>query len=504
MLRYIPLSIGLGFAMTAVPAFAQGAAETTAEYRKQAQTELQSRKADARRPDRARNVIIFIGDGMGVSTLAPARILAGETAGVNGEAFVTGMDRLDHTALIKTYSHDHQVSDSAATATAIFAGIKTRNSVIGLGPEARVSACTSGSNGAVPSLFGLAQDSGRATGIVTTTRITHATPAAAYAHTPQRNWEADAAMPQEALAQGCLDIARQLVEGPVGSKFDLILGGGRSTFLPETAKDPEYQKRAGSRKDGRDLIAQWRTANPEGDFVWNAAQLAAIDPADGQRLLGLFEPDHMRYEADRAADAAGEPSLAEMTELAIRRLSQTGDGYVLLIEGGRIDHAHHAGNAYRALTDAIALDEAVARALELVDLNDTLIVTTADHSHTLTMSGYPRRGNPILGTVASEKPSLARDGKGYTTLAYANGPGAVQTGERPDPAHQDTAAPDYLQQSLIPLGSETHGGEDVIVRASGPGAQLFRGTMEQHTIFYILEEALFGADKTASEPASRK
>lgn len=498
MLRYISLSIGISFAMTAVPSFAQDAAETTAEYRKQAQAELQERRAAAQRPDHARNVIIFIGDGMGVSTLAPARILAGETAEANGEAFVTGMDRLDHTALIKTYSHDHQVSDSAATATAIMAGIKTRNSVIGLGPEARVNDCASGSASQVPSLFGLAQDSGRATGIVTTTRITHATPAATYAHTPQRNWEADAAMPKEALDQGCLDIARQLVEGAVGSKFDLILGGGRSTFLPETAKDPEYPDRAGSRKDGRDLIAQWRAANSQGNFVWNAAQFGAIDPADGQKLLGLFEPDHMRYEADRKADAGGEPSLAEMTELAIRRLSQSGNGYVLLIEGGRIDHAHHAGNAYRALTDAMALDEAVSRAFSLVDLDDTLIITTADHSHTLTMSGYPRRGNPILGTVASDKPTLARDGKAYTTLGYANGPGAVQTGERPDPAHQDTAAPDYLQQSLIPLGSETHGGEDVLVRASGPGAQLFRGTMEQHTIFYIVQETLLGADAAPS------
>lgn len=100
-----------------------------------------------------------------------------------------------------------------------------------------------------------------------------------------------------------------------------------------------------------------------------------------------------------------------MVELSIRRLAGETGGYVLLVEGGRIDHAHHGGNAYRALTDAAAFDEAVARALALVDLDESLIITTADHSHTLTMSGYPQRGNPILGTVAFGEPQIARDGK---------------------------------------------------------------------------------------------
>ena len=202
----------------------------------------------------------------------------------------------------------------------------------------------------------------------------------------------------------------------------------------------------------------------------------------------------MQYEADRPNDPAGEPTLAEMTEAGIRALSRNGKGYVLLVEGGRIDHAHHAGNAHRALADAKALDEAVAAALRLVDLEDTLIVTTADHSHTLTISGYPTRGNPILGTVAEEpgKPRLAKDGKAYTTLGYANGPGAEHDHARGDPVAADTVALDYRQQALVPLSSETHGGDDVVVRASGPGAHWLRGTIEQHTIFYVMREALFG------------
>jgi alkaline phosphatase len=477
--------------LQAAPAASQSTG-TTESYRQQGEAELEAHRTAAQRPDRARNVIIFIGDGMGVSTITAARIFAGQQAGRDGESFATAMDRLDHTALVKTYSHDGQVSDSAPTATAILAGVKTRNGTIGVGPEVVLGDCASGLAHPIPSLLGMAQAEGLATGVVTTTGITHATPAAAYAHTAMRDWEWDARMPAEAIAQGCTDIARQMVEGPVGSRLDVVMGGGRSAFLPTTMADPEYAEKTGARRDGRDLIAQWRAANPQGTFVWNSGQLAAYDPATPTRLLGLFEPVHMHYEADRAADRGGEPALADMVELAIRRLSNGDRGYVLLIEGGRIDHAHHAGNAYRALSDAAAMDAAVERAISLVDLDDTLIIATADHSHTLTISGYPERGNPILGKVVFGEPSHASDGKGYTTLGYANGPGAVPADERPDPADEESGDPDYLQQALIPLSSETHGGEDVVVRASGAGARLFAGTIEQHTIFYVLREALFG------------
>lgn len=128
----------------------------------------------------------------------------------------------------------------------------------------------------------------------------------------------------------------------------------------------------------------------------------------------------------------------------------------------------------------------------MVKLKDTLVLATADHSHTFAISGYPARGNPILG-VASDKdkqPFKARDGKAYTTLNYANGPGAAEGGWRADPAATDTTALDYRQQALVPLGSETHAGEDVVVRASGPMAHLFKGTIEQHSIFYALREAM--------------
>lgn len=485
--------------LSLTPALAQPAA-TTDDYRRQAQAELERLKADQPVVGKARNIILFIGDGMGVSTLTAARIHEGQQQGIDGESFVTTMDRLSHTALVKTYSHDAQVSDSAPTATAILAGVKTRNGVIGVGPEVPENDCAAGKQHELPSLFGFAQGRGLATGVISTARITHATPAATYAHSAQRDWEADSDMPDATRQQGCADIARQLVEGDVGSRLDLILGGGRANFLPSTAKDPEYANLKGKRADRRNLISDWRRRNPRGAYVWNSEAFAKVDLSRTPRLLGLFEPDHMQYEADRAKDGKGEPSLADMTRAAITMLGNRGSGYVLLVEGGRIDHAHHGGNARRALEDAIALDLAVKAALDMTDRNDTLVLVTSDHSHTFAISGYPGRGNPILGTAAFDgEPLKAKDGKGYTTLGYANGPGAVSEGPRPDPLQADTAALDYRQQALVPLGSETHGGEDVVARASGPMAHLVKGTIEQHSLYYIMREALAGPTVEAAK-----
>lgn len=206
----------------------------------------------------------------------------------------------------------------------------------------------------------------------------------------------------------------------------------------------------------------------------------------------------MQFELDRQSDAANEPSIAEMTEAAIKRLSQDEDGYILMVEGGRIDHAHHGTNAARALVDAVAFDDAVAKAMDLTDPADTLVIVTADHSHSFTLSGYPHRGNAILGKVAYGPGVVAKaeDGNPYTTLGYANGPAAciaLDDGEfecsRPDITDVDTEAPDYRQQALVFLGAETHAGEDVAVFSSGPGAELLNGVIEQNEIFHVMGRA---------------
>lgn len=462
---------------------------------------------------KARNLILFVGDGMSLPTVAAARILEGQRAGRSGEEHQLAWERFPATAFSKTYNTDAQTPDSAGTMTAMASGLKTRAGVIGIGQQASRGDCAAASRTEVATLWELAAASGLATGVVTTTRVTHATPAATFTHAADRNWENDADLPDSAVAAGCRDIAAQWLQPASGRGPDVLLGGGRQQFLPTTAADPEYPDTTGKRSDGRDLMAEWRQRHPRGHVVWNAQQLAQA-PATGP-LLGLFQPSHMHFEHDRADDAAGEPSLAEMTRAAIERLASHPDGYVLLVEAGRIDHAHHQGNAFRALSDTIALSDAVRMADRLTSRDDTLILVTADHSHTLTFAGYPMRGNPILGKVkgSSGEDTDAHDyvhdalGLPYTTLGYANGPGyagasreqpqgpkhaphagrdfRMSTG-RPDLTEVDTEHPDYLQEATLPLSNETHGGDDVGIWARGPGSHAVRGTMEQNVIFHIL------------------
>jgi alkaline phosphatase len=451
----------------------------------------------ARQPieGRARNVIIFVGDGMSVPTVTAARILEGQMRGVDGESNNLAIDTFPFVALAKTYSHNGQVSDSAPTATAMVAGVKTNQGVIGLNGSVAYQDCAAQAGNEVMSIFEMAEAAGLATGVVSTARITHATPAATYAHTADRNWENNA-------PEGCTDIASQLIGWQAGDGFEVMLGGGRSNFLPSTMADPEDANRTGSRQDGRDLTAEWTAMGNNNAFVWNLEQMNALDLSTGVKVLGLFEASHMEYDANRGNDAGGEPSIAEMTAAAITRLSQSEEGFVLMIEGGRIDHAHHEGNAFLALHDAIAFDQAIATALEMTSREDTLIIVTADHSHSMTINGYPDRGNPILGLVREGgEIALAGDGLPYTTLQYANGPGALfpalatgQTapeaaGVRADLTNVDTAAATFLQPALIPMSSETHTGDDVAVYAIGPWAHLMSGTVEQNYIYSVMSYA---------------
>jgi alkaline phosphatase len=440
-------------------------------------------------PD-SRNVILFLGDGMGISTVTAARILAGQLQGHPGEEHALSFESFPNVALIKTYNTDSQVADSAGTMAAIMTGQKTRIGFINVSANVSRNDCAGALQNEVPSLLQMAADAGLATGIVSTARITHATPAATYAHVPNRNWESDAQLPPAAVEQGCRDIARQMIEFDRDNGIDVMLGGGRSLFFPEGVPDPEYPELAGMRRDGRNLVAEWLDGGAERHYVWRTEDFEAL-PADRGQVLGLFEPSHMQFEADRAADPAGEPSIEAMTRFAIQRLQAAGTGFFLMVEGGRIDHAHHAGNAYRALTDTIAMADAVAAAVELTDPRETLIVVTADHSHTLTLSGYPRRGNPILGKVETPLGELGRDsaGRPYTTLSYANGPGFREV--LPDLTTVDTTERDFLQVATVPMSMETHGGEDVAAYAIGVNAEALRGVMEQNRIFDVLRDGLF-------------
>lgn len=505
-----PLAIAMAMMTVSGATLAQSTAPATGEeWFEQGQHALKETKHILPNLRRAKNVVLFVGDGMGVSTVTASRILEGQLKGVDGEFSRLSFENFPHLAMAVTASHNQQTSDSAPTATAMVAGIKTNDGAISTDPamdrnetDASVVAAHS-----VKTILEEAEERGMSTGVVSTARITHATPAVNYAHIGNRDWENNSSLPAGATVK---DIAAQLIEMPYGDGIEVVLGGGRSNFTTNTMADPEYPTRMGSRTDGRDLTAEWQQMSKSA-YVWNQAQFDAINPRKTKHLLGLFERSHMKYEADRANDVAGEPSLAEMTKKAIEILKQNKKGFYLMVEAGRIDHAHHAGNAHRALTDTIALSEAVKVAKDMLG-DDTLIVVTGDHSHVFTLAGYPSRGNPILGKAAVDGVELTDSlGLPYTTLGYANGPGFtgngtrrefnpategtvaadyIGTAARPDLSGIDTTDPNYLQEAAVPMGSETHAGEDVAIYAVGPKAYLFQGTQEQNYIYHVMADAL--------------
>jgi alkaline phosphatase len=452
---------------------------------------------------KARNVILFVGDGMSMSTVTAARILDGQLNGGPGEDNLLSFERLPYVALSKTYSANQQTPDSAPTMSAMMTGVKTNDGVFGFSAavKRKEKKWKDIQKHRLVNLLEKAETRGLSTGVVTTARLTHATPAACYAHTSEREWESDADLPVDTDVP---DIARQLLEFTYGDGLEVAMGGGRREFLPVSVTDGEGKR--GRRKDHRDLTREWLEQYDDAAYVWNSEQFHKVDSATTDHLLGLFEASHMEYEADRAEDMAGEPSLTEMTEKAIQILSKNPKGYFLHVESGRIDHGHHATNAYRALTDTIEFSNAVRRAMEMVDPAETLIIVTADHSHVFTMGGYPKRGNPILGTVVmpgKSEPARAADGKPYTTLSYANGRGFAQLERGGDtryrrPIHHgradlhdvDTIDEGFHQEALVPLPKETHSGEDVAIYAGGPMAHLFHGVQEQHYVFHVMAYAL--------------
>jgi alkaline phosphatase len=486
---------------------------------------------------RAKNVILFVADGNGIPTNFAIRVYDGQKKGMLGEENVLPYETFPNAALVKTYNTNAQTPDSAPTASALNSGVKSKFTTIGVDETVTAEDCSTYSPEVELTLFSeIASSMSKSVGIVTTARMTHATPAAVYAKTVNRDWEDDSSLPD-----GCAqkDIAAQFLDAMQSGTVDFAMGGGRAQFLPAGTVGDEGSE--GKRADGRNLIEEATAAGAQ--YAWNDETFAALNLDGSTPILGLFDSSHMKYEADRT----GEPSLPEMTEAAIKYLQTNTDGYYLMVEAGRVDHANHEGNLYRTLNDGIMFADAVARADELTDDQDTLIIVTADHSHALAYTGYCGRGTDITGLCMgiddagvehTGVPELADDGKPYTAVAYLNGPGSILkegpvettsapsviinisvpgqesvekivapletadgeggtavpevewVGTRPDLTQEEATDPDYLQQALIPFQSETHGPEDVAVYAKGPFAHLLDGVVEQNYIFHVMHHAV--------------
>ncbi|XP_054165089.1 alkaline phosphatase-like [Oppia nitens] len=431
----------------------------------------------------AKNAILFIGDGMGITTITPARILKGQLNNRSGEETKLIVEDFPYVSLIKTYNVDNQVTDSAASANAFLTGIKTNDGTIGV--NARVARysndCQSIQQNSIQSILQWAIDSGKSAGLVTTAQITDATPAASYAHISNRDWESTVPLN---MTGNCKDIARQLIEDQTGSELKVILGGARRFFLPEDiqSRDGKY----GARRDGRNLIDDWlKTKKQKGfdsnsyKFVETNGELKSVDTDKVDYLFGLFNYDHLSYDRERDDSDSGEPSLELMVETAVKILSKNKNGYVLLVEAGNIDKAHHDNYAQLAIHDTVAFDKAITKATSMASHLDTLMIVTADHSHTLSFNGYSKRGNDILGVAGNDSTN-----KPYTTLMYGNGPGYQQN--RDDPSTVDTRNPRYQSLSAVHLDSNAHGGEDVAAYSAGPMAHLLSGTNEQSYIAHVI------------------
>ncbi|QNK65064.1 alkaline phosphatase [Variovorax sp. PAMC26660] len=442
-----------------------------------------------------KNIIFFLGDGMGITTMTAARIYK---VGEDGDLT---MDTLPETAFVHTYSNDAQVTDSAPSMSAYMTGVKMNNEVISMSAETKAtdasgkayhvnfdSTCPSGNGQAVETLLEQSKAKGYATGVVTTTRITHATPAATYSHVCHRDAENTIAA---ALVPGGAGYNAKLGDG-----IDVFFGGGTDYFLP---KD-----KSGKRNDARDLTAELKAAKYS--YATSKSEFDKL-PIDGStKIAGLFTKSHMAYDLDR--DATLEPSLAEMAGKAIDALAARKKGFFLMVEGGRIDHALHATNARRALQDTGAFDDAIKLALDKMQaidpgLKNTLVVVTADHDHTLQLNGYAARtgkteaGKPgVLGLVKdyvdNSKTSKDVNGMPYTIIGFGNGPSRKAR----DVAiiESDLEKPGYQQEAVVPMDansdSETHGGADVFLGAQGLGADNFSGVITNTDVFGLIKKAV--------------
>ncbi|KAK2718964.1 alkaline phosphatase-like isoform X2 [Artemia franciscana] len=476
-------------AVIAIPVVKDEFAEGPNHWYSLAKMDLEKAERVIRNTNKAKNIIIFIGDGMGMSTVTAARIYQGQKDGRRGEEGYLHFEKFPHVSLIKTYNVDRQVPDSGATATAFFSGIKTNFYTLGMNSLAKFNTCNVeiGKKAHVKSVLQWAQDSGRDTGFVTTTRITHATPAALYASTPNRDWESDMDIPESEREKGfCKDIARQMIENSPGRNTKIILGGGLGKFRNVGNKT--------SRLDNKDLIQEWKDDKYQHGtsyrFIENRDQLSDPTLLDNEYILGLFHSNHIPFELDRNSETTA-PTLLEMTTTAVKFLQKNNKkGYFLAVEGGRIDHAHHLNLGAKALEETVALSKTIEAVTKMVDLENTLIIVTADHSHGFTVNGYPGRGNNILGLGDTDKYGLP-----YTTLLYSTGPGLPSHMHKSpeDPSRPfmnltgfDTTNKEYLQRSSVYQADSSHAGEDVPVYAIGPMAHMLHGVHEQSYIAHVM------------------
>lgn len=448
---------------------------------------------------RAKNVILFVGDGMSLQAREIARILSkGMTEGRFND--LLNMEKLDNMALITTSGYDSIVTDSANSASAYATGHKSVVNAMGVYEN-----CTKDpfDDPKVENIVELAKRvRGMATGIVSTANITDATPAAMTAHTRRR-------AEQNFIAADFMS---------ENHRPDVILGGGSRHFLPKSTPGSK-------RKDDIDVIAGFEALGYS--FSGTASELAAT-PADADKLLGLYQLNNMDVYIDRAVTKNpsvlkgfdDQPGLVQMTEKAIETLSKNPNGFFLMVEGACVDKQLHVLDWQRAAYDNIELDQAVGVAQKFAaEKNDTLIIVVADHAHGASITGTyheldGKTGREAVRTYADAKwPTFEdRDGDGYpdnpdpaVTLAvqFANHPDFNENYRfKPVPtvpaimadgkAIANPKIEGELSRGNIPAKAdqEVHSADDIVLNAGGPGSEYFKGVMDNTEVFFGMVRAL--------------
>ncbi|EXL09316.1 alkaline phosphatase [Aquamicrobium defluvii] len=453
---------------------------------------------------KAKNVIFLIADGLSVAHRTAARIMSkGMTEGkANGRL---NMDELDRMAFIGTSSTGSVATDSANTMSAYMTGHKS--AVNALGVYADRTADPFDDPKVETLVEALRRQTSKSVGIVTTSELQDATPAALFAHTRRRAEKA-------AINTQIFDL-----------KPEVILGGGSAYFLPQSV--------AGSkRKDDTDHIEGFKEAGYT--LATTKGELEAAAGSNTGKVLGLFHTGNMDTTLDREFLKKGtvdkfpeQPGLVDMTKSAIGQLSKNAEGFVLIVEAANVDKMSHPLDWDRAVVDTIEFDKAIGVAREFAEKNpDTLIVVTGDHTH----------GVSIIGTVDDEKPGdemrekvgtyaeagfpnyVDSNGDGYPDsvdvsrrlfLAANNGPDHYET-FRPkldgpfvpaiqdenkkyiaNEAYKDVPGAVFVEGN-IPRDGDTgvHAVDDVVLQATGPGSENFRGYMEQSDVYRVLADAL--------------
>jgi len=390
-------------------------------------------------------IILFIGEGLSPSRLAPTRAYAG------GADAHLNLDSMNHLALLTNYSKDFAAPDQAAAATAIATGVRVTNRAIAV----------DGRGKPITSIIELAREHGRATGLVTDGKLTAPTSAAFYAHPVDPN-DVDG-------------IAAEFVER---GKIDIAMGGGVAQFLPAT--------KAGERQDGRDLLLELRRNGF--DIVRTRAELEGIPAWRRPKLFGAFSNVELAF-ANQVEERSQQPSLSDMVRRAIELLQYNPGGYLLVVDAGLMRNAAQENKAERALGETVELDHAVATARRYAGQGSTIIVCGDAAIGGLSLNGFPflkDSGIALLGLNSAGQP----------WITWATGPngassyGAAKIPGKPDTNHTEQPASQQLEPAALYAKSALSTVDDVVAFGSGPGTEALQGTVDNTTVFKILRDEL--------------